>query len=436
MKRSRSGRRQLSFLALLLLATAAPLPAQLPRADAGIATSAAPPPTAFVPGEALQALIVEAVATHPSIGAANATVRASGADLRAARWQSFPSFTLEGMLLSEAGNNRQASLMVEQPIWAAGRIAGSIRRARADREAAIAGYQEAVLQIMLDVSQSWHDYHRLDRRHAVLSHSLSEHRALVETMRRRVAQEVSPLADLELAQSRTAQIEQQVATTAAQRSTSLQGVRELVGDPGFTPGPPPAPGPMPATPESEGLVAQAFEFDPARQRLAAEAKSAGAQADVARASVVPQLSGQYSYNETYGHRVGLVLRAQSDGGLSRFAAASAAGERRIAADLRISAQERQLREQILSDLAEYESARQRMESTRTARSATARVTESYMRQFVSGRRSWLDVMNAVREATTAENDAIDAESSAMTTLNRLLMRSGSWPFPIGNEDLP
>jgi adhesin transport system outer membrane protein len=339
------------------------------------------------------------------------------------------------MLMSERGNARQASFMVEQPIWAAGRISGSVKRARADQQAAVAAYQDAVLQIMLDVAQSWTEYHRLDRRHAVLERSLAEHRTLVETMKRRIAQEISPLSDLELAQSRTAQIEQQVTTTAAQRTTSLQRLRELVGDPGFRPVSPPSLPDM-NLPESAMLVAQALEFDPVRRRLVAEADSASAQASVARASTLPQLSGQYSYNESYGHRVGLVLRAQSDGGFSRFAAASAARDRQDAAELRIATQERQLREKIIADISDLDAARQRIESTRTARGATARVTESYMRQFVSGRRSWLDVMNAVREGTTAENDEIDAEASAVSAYHRLLMRSGGWLFPVESADRP
>lgn len=380
----------------------------------------------------LAALLQQAVMSHPSISAARASVRAAGADIRAARWQAFPSFTVQGLWLDETGNNRQASLILDQPIWTGGRISSSISRAKAQNQAAVSGYQQAILEIMVDVSQSYREFHRLDRKVAILEEGLAKHRDLVLTMERRVRQEVSPLADLELVRSRTAQMEQQVATTIAQRLSTLQKLRELVGTPDLEPNEPP---PTPPLEEFDGdeLVARTLAFAPSLKRLKFEALAARAEAGVAKASIWPQLSGQYSYDDDYGHRVGLVLKAQSSGGLSSISNAAAARERQSAAELRVSAEERNLREQTLSDVAQYDSARSRMTSAGSAHAAAEHVTASYMRQFVSGRRTWLDVMNAVREATTAEGDAVDAEAYAYQAHDRLLMRGGGWPFPDDRE---
>lgn len=428
------GRVSLLLIALVsaMLTTPASVRAQQPR-DVGLNDAI---PTALTNpdnDQHLADLLSRAVSSHPSIAAARASIRAAGADLRSAKWQVFPSLSVEGMWLSQKSGSRQANVVLEQPIWSAGRITSSIKRAKAGRQAAIAQYQEAVLEIMIGVSQSYREYHRLDQKYAVIERSLAEHRNLVQTMERRVAQEVSPLADLELVRSRAAQVEQQVATTAAQRASTLQKLRELVGDPGVDPGK----APMLIAPllslDSDDLVTRALAFDPSRQRLLAEAQVAGAEASAARASTLPQLSGQYSYNESFGHRVGLVLKAQSDDGFSRFTAASAARERQDAAEIRISGAERDLRERILSDLAEYKSGRERMKSSDTSRDAAVRVMQSYIRQFVSGRRTWLDVMNALREATSAEGDAIDAQVSAMQAQDRIMMRSGAWPFPTDDD---
>ena len=54
------------------------------------------------------------------------------------------------------------------------------------------------------------------------------------------------------------------------------------------------------------------------------------------------------------------------------------------------------------------------------------VTESYQRQYVAGRRTWLDMMNAVREATDAQLTEADAEVSAMASAARLLLRTCRW----------
>jgi adhesin transport system outer membrane protein len=129
--------------------------------------------------------------------------------------------------------------------------------------------------------------------------------------------------------------------------------------------------------------------------------------------------------------VGVALKVQSDGGFSRFAAADAANQRMRASELQISAGERQLRDELQALLREYEAATLRLDGSQSAASAAQRVMESYMRQFTSGRRTWLDVMNAVREATSAEIDALDARIAAQSSLVRISLLSGRWtPQPV------
>ena len=49
-----------------------------------------------------------------------------------------------------------------------------------------------------------------------------------------------------------------------------------------------------------------------------------------------------------------------------------------------------------------------------------------MRQFVTGRRTWLDVMNAVRESNAARIGLVEAEISAMASAVRLRLRGCEW----------
>jgi len=391
-------------------------------------------PVAAKVDENLYALVVAAISNHPSIAAARASLRASGADLRAAKWQRFPSFSIEGLLLDEKNNTRQVSAVIDQPIWTGGRISGSIARATALGQAALASYSEAILNIELNVAQNYHEFYRLSARIDSLNDSLTQHRKLLQTMDRRVAQEVSPVSDLDLVRSRTAQVEQQVTITIAQKKTILQKLRELIDDPLFEPGPPPKFDANFPDLEEDIITERAVAFDPTRQRLLSEAKAARAEASSSRASILPQLLGQYSYNQAFGHRVGLVLKAQSEGGLARFASANAAKARQESAELKVAGIERDLRDRVIADLEEYASARTRLASTRMASNSALRVTASYMRQYISGRRTWLDVMNAVREASSALNDAIDAESSTSAAYDRLMMRTGSWKEPTDTKD--
>ena len=253
-------------------------------------------------------------------------------------------------------------------------------------------------------------------------------------MERRVAQEVSPRSDLELVRARTAQVSQQINLTTAQQQSAMQRLRELVGDPFFQLSAPlPDPASLPLL-DREAAVAEGLNFDPGLRRVRFDADVADADARIAKAQTLPQLNAQYEYGEFNGHQVGLAVRMQMDGGLSRFATADAARMRQQSSEARIGAAERELRDIIVTDHVEYESALARMETANASAQATQRVTESYMRQFISGRRTWLDVMNAVREATTARSDALDARMNGLAYLSRLMMRTGRWLPPVAEGD--
>ncbi len=382
----------------------------------------------------LEALVARAMAGHPSVAAAKASARAAGADLRAARWQRFPSVGVEGLILGRHTDRAQASVTVEQPIWAGGRIKGSINRAKAAEDAALAGYEQAALDIALQVAAAYYEIYRAAQRRAILDDSLMQHQRMLATMERRVAQEVSPRSDLELVRARTAQVSQQINLTTAQQQSAMQRLRELVGDPFFQLSAPlPDPASLPLL-DREAAVAEGLNFDPGLRRVRFDADVADADARIAKAQTLPQLNAQYEYGEFNGHQVGLAVRMQMDGGLSRFATADAARMRQQSSEARIGAAERELRDIIVTDHVEYESALARMETANASAQATQRVTESYMRQFISGRRTWLDVMNAVREATTARSDALDARMNGLAYLSRLMMRTGRWLPPVAEGD--
>ena len=371
-------------------------------------------------------LINKAVKTHPSIAAAEASVRAAGADVRSAKWQRFPSLSVEGLFLNQQSNRLQPQVIAEQPLWSGGRLSGTIKRAEIRENVALAAYEEAVLAIASSTARAFYEVYRWRERNVLLSVSLEQHNRMVATMDRRVAQEVSPLSDLELARTRALQVEQQLFQGNAQERSALNVLRELVGDPLLVlSGSPPEVQTWPSLDDTM-VMDQSLNFSPYLKRLKFDARALDAEARIARASILPQLSSQYSYSDTFGHRVGLVLKAQSDGGLSRFAASDAARRRVEAGELQIVAGERQLRDQLFALLREYESATSRLAGSETASDAAQRITESYLRQFTSGRRTWLDVMNAVREETAAKTDAVEASISGISSLARLLLLSGQW----------
>jgi len=381
--------------------------------------------------EILNQAAVQAAHTYPALRAGAASIRASEADVRAARWLRFPSVVVEGLATDTLGNSRVSDrygveLQVDQPIWAGGRISGTIQRARASKALAEAQLDVSSQDITLRLLNAYFEYGRAIRREEILRQSLDEHKRLVDSMSRRVEQEVSPRSDLDLAQSRAAQVQQDLTVTVAQRYVNLQRMRELVGSADFEPGAPPAYSRAIHHPEADSAVAQALACDPGRRRLRAEAEVAEADRRVAEAAILPQLSARYSRNDITGSQLGLVVSAQTSGGLSNFSAAQGARLREQASILQIAVAERELRETIILDVVDNTTSRDRIENSGIAVQSSQNVTDSFMRQFITGRRTWLDVMNAVREGTSARLSLVDAESTAMSSAARLLLRTCQW----------
>ncbi len=381
----------------------------------------------------LEAAINIVTRNYPSVKSGRAALRAASSDVKAAKWLRFPSLS-GNLAYLDSDVNPDPQLIVESPIWTGGRIRSNIRRAKASEDATSAEYVATVEQLAVTTSQTYFQIAALTQREQLLADSLREHQRLVETMERRVQQEVSPLADLELARSRAAQIEQEYTNARSQRETALRVMAELVADPSYDLGPIPLYNPQLELPDREAFENQAAAFDPNLRRLSAQADVARAELDARKASILPQVNAQYSYDNVFGSRVGVVVRAQTTGGLSQVSEINSARLRIQSALENRRQAEQQLRRDVAADLIEYDSSKARASISTRASDTAARVSESYTRQFIAGRRSWLDVMNALREAVNAQIGKSDAEVSAQAAAVRLLLRSGRWrPEFVGSE---
>ena len=404
----------------------------LTQADASSAPAAAVTPELDAQ---LGGLLERVLSSHPQVESARYTARAAGYDLKTARWQRFPSISVEALEALQQRNvgtlNRlYPTLNVEQPIWTGGRLSGIMKQARYARSSAVAFYEGTVLQVALDVVDAYYATLRSTRRLALFETSRDRHQAMVVTIERRVNAMVSPAADLELARTRLAQINQQVDLAKAQRDVALDRLRELLDDPEFTlVDERPKPATWPSF-DGDSVLEEAKAYPPRLRQLRGEADVASADIQIARSAMMPQISGQYLYSDFQGARAGVVVRLQTGAGLSRFTAIDSARERKKSSDLRIAAEERSLRNQIFAQHAEFTSSLVRLPSSLDAAASAERVRQSYLRQFISGRRSWLDVMNSFQETTSADISVVDTETTALSAMDRLLLLTGRWRLEI------
>ena len=374
----------------------------------------------------LAQLLEAAVTVHPSVRAKQGELQAAGFDLESAQWARYPSVSSE---VQADDGNRQAALQVQQPLWSGGRIPGQIDYAGAVREAAAAAVLEAEQQVMLQAASGFFEFTRQQARIEIARQNEAEHRRLLDMIRRRVAAEISAVADQTLAAARM----QQALAERLQFERALENARvaleQLAGvslSGGLR-----QPLRMPPEPGSEGeALDTSLDRSAERRRLQALVVAARSQIDLSRANSRPQVFAavrQQIGPLLFGQdrtRAFLGVEFKPGPGLSSVTAVQAAASRVDSAEEAVITHERQLAQQVRASWLDLQAQRLQLEPSRLIAQSTEDVVASYLRQYQVSRKSWLDVLNAQRETTQARYTLADLESGIQLAHLRLLMLSG------------
>jgi adhesin transport system outer membrane protein len=397
------------------------LPVALLALVCTIGVARAQEPTSF------QRVLDEALASHPAILGKRSARDAASAEKEGAEWARYPSPSLEA---SSGSDNRAASgvLRIDQPLWTGGRITAGIEAAGSRFDAAGAAIDETALDLSLRVVAAYLEALRQQAREAHAVASLKEHENLLAMIRRRVTQEVSSQVDLHLADSRLHQAANDASLVTQALRHALTQLAQLGGKPvrevmwqGLD-----EQG-VPAT--QEAALEAALASSPALRRLRHDEDAASAEIEQKRAAYMPNVvlrlersSGGGLANDS---RAMVVLTAQPGAGLSAGSAVDAAIARREAVRRARDAAERDVRERVAQDWNEWTAARERLTRTRLSAGMARQVFESYERQYVIGRKTWVEVLNAVREVTQAQFAMEDARSQSIAAGLRLRAQAGS-----------
>ena len=368
-----------------------------------------------------------ALASHPLVAGKRAAREAALAEREGAEWQRYPTPSVEA---NSASDGQNASVFrLDQPLWTGGRITAGIDAAGSRVDAAGMAIAEARQDLALKVIAAGGEALRLQGREVHAQASVGEHEKLLAMIRRRVQQEVSPLADQRLAESRLYATINELSATTQGRRNALAQLGQLTGqtvtevDP-WSHTEAAKPEGLPA--DQAAAVELALARSPLLRRLNFEAEAATADIDSKRSAYMPQLSLRLesSQGSVSDNRALLVLLAQPGAGLSAASGVNAALARREAALRAAEAARRDIEQQIALDWNEWTAARARVDNAEQARATSAEVSDSYARQYTAGRKTWLDVLNAVREASQAELSLVDARNQMQAAVLRLKTQTG------------
>ena len=385
--------------------------------------------------QVLERLMALALASHPSAQSQRAQLQSAQSGLDSARWQFYPtpSIAVEQAHTASTdpsyrGDNRVATLRLQQPLYTGGRLSASMDKAKASLEIGQSALEEVEQQLGLRVVQAYGEWMSAHLKTQAQEKSVSTHIRLSEQVKRRISVGTSADSDLVLAMARLESVHAESQATRAQGEMALARLNQLLGSPvdiaNLTALLASA-RELPA--DSQVLLAQALEKSPAIQKAKAQARVQEAVVLERRAELSPEvylrLERQYGNfnlpNSSPENRLFFGLSSRFGAGLSSLTNVEAARAQHQAALAEIEVQSRNVAEQVLTDQALALSSARRLQSVQAALNANADVSASYDRQFLAGRKTWIDVMNAARELTQTEMQLADLQASLVAVSWRL-----------------
>ena len=368
-----------------------------------------------------QALVL-ALETHPLIRSAEGQFRAAQSELNGARWSRFPTVSIGAQAFSD-DQKQQDTTTVDLPLWAGGRINAEIDLAKSRRDGTGFAVSDAQQTVMLETVSTFFEYFKSEKKLTIAIENVDEHQRLYEIIERRVEANTSPDVDAMLALARLQSAMSAEIQSKNRRNISESSLELLIDRPV---------GSVQVLRQPEKLVigvdeavSRAISVSPKIAMVEAEAAGFDASITAARSALYPQVSLGFRYDETHGVSDGpdnqtfLSVQFQPGVGLSVASSVTAAKQRKQSALDTLEAEKRDLSRQIKSAWNEYASVSIQLEPSKRLVEATSSVVDSYLRQYAVGKKSWLDVLNAQREATQARNTLVDFEVLYLTSLYRL-----------------
>ena len=386
--------------------------------------------------QALPALVNEVLETHPSLLVQRSLGQVSEKAVEAARWQYFPtpsvSTEVAGASAQDAsygnGSKSVTTLRLQQPLWTGGRLTAGVEKAEAGVLVNLATRDGVRQDLTLRVVQIYSEWYGAYVKGLAFQKSLDVHVRLREQIVRRIAQGVSAASDLTLVEGREQQTEAELSVVKAQQVTSLARLAQLLGHPlkaddmlkAFVE-------PTPIGDSLDLLVDQAKANHPEVVKLLAQARVHKAEIDERRAEMSPELYvrferqyGNFSIrNAGTENRIFLGLNTHFGAGLSGLSNAAGALARYEAALAEVENTRVSLAEQITSDYWQAEAGQKRVVFLDASLTSSASIWEAWGRQFLAGRKTWLDVMNAARELAQVEVQIAEVKAAQLLLTWRL-----------------
>jgi adhesin transport system outer membrane protein len=386
--------------------------------------------------QTLPQLMNAALLNHPSIAAQKAQKQSAEFGVETANWQFFPTPSVSSERVNPSsgdpfysGDKTVTTLRLQQPIWTNGRLTSGKSKAVASMTYEAANLNETSLQISLKVAQTYAELLAAYWRMQATEQSLATHQKLREQVQRRVDLGVQPDADLQLAQTRLDSVKSELSVLRSRVESLLVRLQQLVGqvfqisnllrhvsDP-LSP-------PL----SQDQALATAIAINPSIQKALAQSQLQEALVAESRSAWYPEVyvraERQYGVFSTttsnaFQDRIFLGLSTQLGAGLSALTNVKVAQAKSLSAKEEVQTQILLINEQVLTDYTQVVRLAEQTQALESALRSQEQVMLSHDRQFLAGRKSWTEVLNAARELAQAQTQLSDVKANHIAVSWRL-----------------
>ena len=385
-------------------------------------------------------LINQAIQSHPLVGSARSEQQATTESIRAAKLNLLPSPTVSSGYDRDDGMVSQ--LQIRQSLWTGGKLTANVNQAIFDDKAATEYTYERQNQVAKTTIEAWQSYMTALTKQGVYFDSLKLLTEFEAMMQRRVSQGVSARIELDLVTNRILQEQNAYQSAVEQQRIAIARLQQITGL-RLSETDLPAPNLAELVNQAKGY-SQAFErmaFDQAsfynptvvKEHYQVEAAKQGVMA--LQSARYPTFYAQYEYdyyhdsdsNDNEGE-FSVGLSYDPGAGLSNLALAKASESRVQSLVQSKEASRRLVLETIQTQYQQFASAKDQERSLIAAVAGAQIVVSSYRRQFIAGRKSWLEVLNAVREHSQYQIQLVETRASIIASYYKLQVDFGmmSW----------
>lgn len=366
---------------------------------------------------------------NPQVMQAELALKATGYEISGSYTGYLPYLQVQ---TAQGENDNSSTVRIVQPLWNGGLTGAQVDQAKARQLIALAELNKTRLDLAMRVAETYFNVALAQDQMEQWDRYLASLQKLLEVIERRAEQGASPMADQQTAISRLRLAEAGRESSRAVLAANQAQLSSLLNRP-------PAEVVWPA--EGSGLsdediariLTDFAEAHPDRQLAMSQIKLQEATARVSKASLWPELSAQYRrqfegtvIDPNDDDAALLVLSYQTNSGLRGYRAYQAEQQRVESAEARLKFAIRELESRIRVLRAQRTAALQQGAAQEQASEASERLIESFERQFLVGRKTWLELLNTYREANDSRLQSIAAKRAFWLADVQLALQGLYW----------